>query len=227
MNIGESERFRTIVVAFTVLLIALAPMQMPTSAQAAPAGETATKAPATPDHKAGSPSAATAEPEPKTAPGVPSDATTVTLELPSRLVALTSGKAEWTSGFKSIVGAIEKIKAAIGTAGLAQAGQPFVVFLATDDTSFQFEAMVPIAEKPEGKAELTDAVKIGHSPQGKAIKFLHRGAYDDIDSTYDLITAFLDEKGLDSQNLFIEEYLTETKEADDPNLEADIYVFLK
>jgi effector-binding domain-containing protein len=36
-------------------------------------------------------------------------------------------------------------------------------------------------------------VKIGESPSGKAIKFLHRGAYDDIDSTYDLITAFLDE----------------------------------
>jgi effector-binding domain-containing protein len=70
-------------------------------------------------------------------------------------------------------------------------------------------------------------VKIGESPAGKAIKFLHRGAYDDIDSTYELITAFLDEKGLESQNRFIEEYLTDTAEPDDANLEADIYVFLK
>ena len=70
-------------------------------------------------------------------------------------------------------------------------------------------------------------MKIGESPGGKAIKFLHRGAYDDIDSTYDLITAFLDEKGLESQNRFVEEYLTDTTEPDDVNLEADIYVFLK
>ena len=46
-------------------------------------------------------------------------------------------------------------------------------------------------------------------------------------STYELITAFLDEKGLESQNRFIEEYLTDTAEPDDANLEADIYVFLK
>ena len=83
-----------------------------------------------------------------------------------------------------------------------------------------------IAEKPESK-DLSDGVKIGDLPAGKAIKFLHRGAYDDIDSTYDLITAFLDEKGLELQNRFVEEYLTDTTEPDDANLEADIYVFIK
>jgi len=80
--------------------------------------------------------------------------------------------------------------------------------------------------KTRGQGSLR-CVKIGESPAGKAIKFLHRGAYDDIDSTYELITAFLDEKGLESQNRFIEEYLTDTAEPDDANLEADIYVFLK
>ncbi|VTZ24129.1 AraC family transcriptional regulator (fragment) [Methylocella tundrae] len=87
--------------------------------------------------------------------------------------------------------------------------------------------MVPLAEKPGDKSDLPDGVKLGESPYGKAIKFLHRGAYDDIDSTYDLITAYLDEKGLEARNLFIEEYLTDTKESDDASLKADIYVFLK
>ena len=77
------------------------------------------------------------------------------------------------------------------------------------------------------KLRASDGIKIGESPAGKAIKFLHRGSYDDIDSTYDLITAFLDEKGLESQNRFIEEYLTDTTEPVDANLEADIYVFIK
>ncbi|MCI0698298.1 GyrI-like domain-containing protein [candidate division KSB1 bacterium] len=162
----------------------------------------------------------------KPPPGVPDDSSVAAIELTPRPVAYTSAKAEWADGFKTVQGEIAKISAAVKQAGLTPAGHPFAVFLATDDKNFQFEAMVPLTVKPEAK-ELSDGVKTGESPAGKAIKFLHRGAYDDIDSTYDLITAFLDEKGLESQNRFIEEYLTDTAEPDDANLEADIYVFIK
>lgn len=166
------------------------------------------------------------QPESQPPPGVPSDSSVMTLELTPRPVAYLHSSAEWANAFKSIRAEIYKVDAAVKKAGLAQVGHPFVLFLETDDKSFQFEAMVPIAEKPQA-TELPDGVKIGNSPSGKAIKFLHRGPYDDIDSTYDLITAFLDEKGLDSQNRFVEEYLTDTTEPDDANLEADIYVFIK
>jgi len=158
--------------------------------------------------------------------GVPDESSAVTLELTARPVAYVSANAEWANGFKSIMAEIAKVNEAIKKAGLTQTGHPFALFLSTDDKSFQFQAMVPIESKPQAK-ELPGGVKIGDSPAGKVMKFLHRGAYDDIDSTYDLITAFLDEKGLDSENRFIEEYLTNTSEPDDVNLEADIYVFLK
>jgi effector-binding domain-containing protein len=59
------------------------------------------------------------------------------------------------------------------------------------------------------------------------MKFEHRGSYDDIDSTYEAITAYLDEKGLEAQNIFIEEYLSTPKSADDQDMEVDIYVFVK
>jgi S1-C subfamily serine protease len=167
-----------------------------------------------------------AESESKPPSGVPSDAAAVTLELTPRPVAYASASAKWANGFKTILGKIAKVDEAIKKAGLTPAGHPFALFLATDDKSFQFEAMVPIAEIPEA-TEFSDGVKIGKSPAGTAIKFLHRGAYDDIDSTYDLINVFLDEKGLESQNRFVEEYLTDTTEPDDDNLEADIYVFVK
>ena len=67
----------------------------------------------------------------------------------------------------------------------------------------------------------------GDSPGGKVMKFQHRSAYDDIDSTYEAITAYLDEKGLEAKNMFAEEYLNRTKASDDNSLEVDIYVFLK
>ena len=188
-----------------------------------------TDAPAAGDPAPAAPGAAppaSSDTDSKPPPGVPNDSSAVTLDLKARRVAYASASAEWADGFKTVMGEIAKVNAAIKKAGLTPAGHPFALFLATDDKSFQFEAMVPLDGSPEVK-DLSDGIKIGESPAGKAIKFLHRGAYDDIDSTYDLITAFLDEKGLESQNRFIEEYLTDTTEPDDANLEADIYVFIK
>jgi effector-binding domain-containing protein len=222
MRIGNFTCLPGIALAFG-LFLAMGPAPALAQAAAPPAGD-ATPAPASPG--AGAASSAPVGSGSIPPLGVPNDSSAVTLELTPRPVAYASASAEWANGFKSVVSEIAKITAAIKKAGLAQAGHPFALFLATDDKSFQFEAMVPIAAKPEAK-ELSDGVRIGESPAGKAIKFLHRGAYDDIDSTYDLITAFLDEKGLESQNRFVEEYLTDTTEPDDVNLEADIYVFLK
>ena len=216
MRIGNFSRSPGLELAFGLFLAMLALQPAPVFAQAAGnATPGAAAAPSAPSDTGSKPP-----------PGVPDDSSAVTLELTPRPVAYASASAEWANGFKSVMGEIAKVDAAVKKAGLTQAGHPFALFLATDDKSFQFEAMVPLAGKPEAK-DLSDGVKIGESPAGKAIKFLHRGAYDDIDSTYDLITAFLDEKGLESQNRFIEEYLTDTAEPDDANLEADIYVFLK
>ncbi len=223
MRFGEFNGFAGAALALVAFLALPGTLSAPAAAQTRFAAADA--APPAQEEKA--PSAAQEPEAPATAPGIPSDATTVTLEIPSRPVALLAGDSDWANGFKSITDAIAKIDAALKTANLTPTGRPFAVFLSTDDNNFHYEAMVPIAGAPDDKTDLGDGVKLGVSPSGKAIKFLHRGSYDDIDSTYDLITAFLDEKGLEARNLFVEEYLTDTKEPGDANLEADIYVFLK
>ncbi|WP_395664603.1 GyrI-like domain-containing protein [Methylocella sp.] len=224
---GRVQRFLALSLVAAAALFA-GPHFAPTTALAAAQGEPAAPAPPA---ASSPPAALPAEPASPdadaTAPGVAADAAVETVDVPPRPVALIAGDAKWAEGFHAIRGAIETVKAAIAAAGLKQAGPPFAAFLSTDDESFHFEAMVPLAVKPEGVSDLKDGVKLGSSPYGRAIKFMHRGAYDDIDSTYDLITAYLDEKGLDSRNLFIEEYLTPTTDPDDAALEADIYVFLK
>ncbi len=239
MRFGEFRRStaltlaRTLAFAAALGLFAMMPAQAFAESAASPRAEEqaspAAPAPAEagPGKTAPAPETPPESDQQKAAPGVPADATAETLDVPARPVALLAGDSEWADGYKAILTAIGKVDDAVKGAGLKQAGPPFAVFLSTDDNSFHFEAMVPIAEKPDGKSELADGVKLGESPSGKAIKFLHRGAYDDIDSTYDLITAYLDEKGLEAKNLFVEEYLTTTKESDDASLEADIYVFLK
>lgn len=176
-----------------------------------------------------SPKAAPATPgaEPGNMPGVPSDASALIVNVEAKPTAVFSGKAKWADGFTAIMDALNKVKASVEKAGLKTAGRPLTVFTETDDTGFSYQAMLPLAAAPAANTELADGVKLGTSPSGKAIKFQHHGPYDDIDSTYDLITAYLDEKNLEAQDYFVEEYQTELKSADDPNLAVDIYVFLK
>jgi effector-binding domain-containing protein len=197
-------------------------------AQTPPAASPSTPAPSTPP-AASPPTAAPAPAAPSTAqqPSESSIDTVQTVEVPARPVALMRGNATWDDGFKSITGALAQIKSEMTKAGLTASGHPFTVFVETDDAGFRYEAMIPLDKAPEGKSGLTKDIQIGASPSGKAMKFQHRGPYDDIDATYEAITAYLDEKNIEAQNLFIEEYLTDPKAADDASLEVDIYVFIK
>ena len=52
-------------------------------------------------------------------------------------------------------------------------------------------------------------MSIGKSPEGKALKFVHRGSYDNMDNTYEAITNHLDDKKLEAKDTFIEEYITD------------------
>jgi effector-binding domain-containing protein len=164
------------------------------------------------------------------APASPGDAATeavTRLNYPLRPTAALSGNGDWDDGFQTITGAFAKIRAAMTAAGLEASGRPIAIFLETDDQGFRFDAMIPLAGPPPGGAQLGDGVRIATTPTGPALKFQHRGAYDDIDSTYEAITAYLDEKGFNAANMFIEEYLNDVQAPDDDSLAVDIYVFLK
>ena len=150
-----------------------------------------------------------------------------TIDLTAHPAAYLDGKAGRDEVYSAIIGAIGMVRTEIGKAGLKPAGPPIAIFLEADDSGFKFRAAVPLASAPDGKTQLSDAVKIGETPAGKAMRFEHRGAYDDIDGTYEAITAYLDEKGVDAQDVFVEEYLNDIKSPEDPNLQVDIYVLLK
>ncbi len=169
----------------------------------------------------------TNEIEPNATPTVPGKATTESVEVPARPIVLIKGTSTYDDAFKSIKASLETLKVAMDKAGLKPTGHPITIFSAPSDKGFMYEAAVPIAAQPAGKADLGGGVTFGMSPSGSSIKFLHRGPYDDIDSTYDVITAYLDAKGLQVDNPYIEEYLGELTTPDDPNLEVDIYVFVK
>ncbi|CCJ05968.1 GyrI-like domain-containing protein [Methylocystis sp. SC2] len=149
-----------------------------------------------------------------------------TVAVEARPAAVVKGQGKWEDAAKTISEALGKLEGAVTASGFAVNGRPIAVFTKTDDAGFAFEAMVPLAAAPEGKPKLPEGVSIGASPAGKALKFQHRGAYDEIEATYEAIAAYLDEKGLDTKDLILEEYLTDFK-GDDATVDVDIYVFLK
>ncbi len=151
----------------------------------------------------------------------------VMVELKARPTVALSGTAEWDDGMHAIVAAIAKLRKQMNDAGLQPAGVPMAAFIETDDKGFRYEAMIPLDAKPETAPALSDGARISDSPAGKTMKFEHRGTYDEIDTTYEAITAYLDEKGLEAQNLFVEEYLNLPKAPDEDGAQVDIYVFLK
>ncbi len=197
------------------------------SAQTA-APPVAAPAPATPAPASPSPSTPAPSTPAPAAPQTPDvDAAAQPFDIKSRPAVIVSGAAKWEDGYKAITTALAKARAAALKAGLKEGGRPIAAFVDTDDDNFKFQAMIPLDAPAPASVDLGPDAKAGETPAGRAIKFQHRGAYDDVDSTYEAITAYLDEKGYEAQNVFVEEYLNDPKGADDSALEMAIYVFIK
>jgi effector-binding domain-containing protein len=82
-----------------------------------------------------------------------------------------------------------------------------------------------LAEPP--KVPRNREIGVGQSPNGKVLKFVHRGSYDEMNQTYEAITNYLDEKGLDAKDLLIEEYLTDLVTAPADMLVVNVFVPLR
>jgi effector-binding domain-containing protein len=154
--------------------------------------------------------------------GDPLDVTEVTL--PGKPAAILAGSSSWDESFGNLKSAVAKIEDELAKAGVRPTGRPLAVFVETDDMGFRYEAMVPVEAVPEGRSSLTPEIRFGNTPEGSAYHFVHRGPYDEIDSTYETITAYLDSKGILAKEAFIEEYVTDLTESADENLEINIFV---
>lgn len=154
-------------------------------------------------------------------PGDANDVDDVTL--PAKPAAILAGRAKWDDAVSTLQGAFRRIEADLAKAGLTPAGRPIAVFAKTDDDGFQFEAMIPIAAVPDSKPAEGDAIRFGSTPSGRALRFNHKGSYEEIDGTYETLTAYLDAKDVVVQDRFIEEYVTDLTDRADDRLEVNIY----
>lgn len=144
--------------------------------------------------------------------------------LEAKKVVMVKGTANWDSAFDTLVDAFKALNALLDKQGIKHAGNPMIVYTSTDDTGFTFLAEIPVEQDPKN---LTKDMSIGKSPEGKALKFVHRGSYDNMDNTYEAITNYLDDKKLEAKDTFIEEYLTDPLKTAEDKLVINVFVPLK
>jgi effector-binding domain-containing protein len=203
----------------------------PPAAAASPAP--APPAPATPpaasEAPAATPAPAPSAAETPAAPPTPAPVQTAdpfgdetTLE--PKTVVILKGKANWDNAFESLMDAFKSLNALLDKQGITPNGNPMIVYTSTDDSGFTFQAEMPVAEAPK---TLAKTMSMGKSPDGKALKFVHHGSYDNMDNTYEAITNFLDDKKLEAKDTFIEEYLTDPLKTAEDKLVINVYVPMK
>jgi effector-binding domain-containing protein len=195
-----------------------APAATPTPTPPAP--EASPSTPATPPAAAQAPAA----PPPAAAPVQTADPFGEGIELTPKTVVIVKGNANWDSAFDALIDSLKTLSALLDKQGIKAAGNSMIVYTSTDDTGFTYLAEIPVDQDPKN---LTKAMSIGKSPEGKALKFVHRGSYDNMDNTYEAITNHLDDKKLEAKDTFIEEYITDPLKTAEDKLVINVYVPLK
>jgi effector-binding domain-containing protein len=159
------------------------------------------------------------------APLQPGDAFGEAATLPERTMIYLKGHSNWDSAFDTLVDAFKSLGEYLDKQGIKPTGAAMTIYTATDDKGFSFEAAMPIAAAPANPPK--GDIATGPAPSGKMLKFVHRGSYDAMDSTYEAITNYLDDRHLEAQGLFIEEYVTDPVKTNPESLVVNVFVPVK
>jgi effector-binding domain-containing protein len=167
------------------------------------------------------PKAGTASPSPLQ----PGDAFGEPVTLPERTIIYLKGYSRWDNAFDTLVDAFKSLHEYLDKQSLQPSGPAITIYTQTDDSGFSFQAALPVTQAPKDPPK--GDIAVGPAPSGKALKFVHRGSYDAMDTTYEAITNYLDDKQLEAKDLFIEEYATDPVKTEPGKLVVNVFVPVK
>ena len=220
-NVGEPPerriRRRTVMSPFQFTSIVLALVWLSV------AGPAAAQTPSKPGTNDPMPAPSTKSASPS--PLQPGDAFGEQVTLPERTIVYMKGHTNWDSAFDTLVDAFKSVQEYLDKQDVKATGPAMTIYTQTDDTGFSYQAGLPVAQTPKDPPK--GDISIGPTPSGKALKFVHRGSYDAMDSTYEAITNYLDDKQLEAKDLFIEEYTTDPVKTAPDKLVVNVFVPVK
>ena len=116
-----------------------------------------------------------------------------------------------------------EIAAYMGRNSIPFAGPPFAMYYNMDMDDLDVEIGFPV-----GKAEAGEGrVKAGKLPGGRMATATHLGPYTSIEETYNTLTAFVGQQGLETESYMYEEYLNSPEDTPPEKLATSIYFILK
>jgi len=150
----------------------------------------------------------------------------VDVTLTPRTIIYMKGNGSWDNALETLQDAFKSVFAFIDKQGIQRAGPPMTIYTEFDDTNFQFQAAVPIAEAPKDPPK--GDIAVGTTPIGKALQFAYRGSFRQMEDTiYNAIPEYLDERQLEPTGTFIEEYQTDPVTTPEDKFDISIFVMLK
>ena len=144
------------------------------------------------------------------------------IALAEKTIVYATGTGDWDTAYDTLMEAFKGIQAFLDKKGLKASGPAMTIYTAMDDMTFNFQAAMPVSEAPKGPPQ--DNIGTGTSPAGKALKFVHRGSFDSMTTTYDAISHYVEEKQISSKELLIEEYVTDFLTTPSDKLVINIFV---
>jgi effector-binding domain-containing protein len=192
----------------------------------APSGNPAPSAGQTPPAASPAPPATAATPAQPSAPGTLQSADPFGEEatLTAKTVITVKGSANWDTAFDTLLDSLKALSSLLDKQSIKPSGNSMIVYTSTDDAGFTYLAEIPVDQEPK---ILGKDMSMGKSPEGKALKFVHRGSSENMDNTYEAITNHLDEKRLEAKDTFIEEYITDPLKTAEDKLVINVFVPLK
>jgi len=149
----------------------------------------------------------------------------VETNLIAKPIVYVKGTGTWEDTFETITNALKKLKTYADKEGLKADGPAMTIFTSADDKGFDFEVAVPIAAPPKNPPH--GEIAVGTSPQGRALKFVYRGSYDDLELFYETVTNYLDDHRIELPNSYIEEYPTDLLSTDPDKLVVNVLIPIK
>jgi effector-binding domain-containing protein len=108
--------------------------------------------------------------------------------------------------------AFSTVVAVMDRQGVEVVGPPFALYHGIPTDTVDVEAGFPTASA----VEVSDGVRPGTLPAGRAVEAVHVGPYDTLSQTYDEVMRWIQEQGLSPGTDMWEHYLTDPSTEPDP-----------
>lgn len=148
------------------------------------------------------------------------------ITLTARPALVLSGRATWDDLYGTFRRTLEQLNGLARAQGVVAAGPPMIRFVSSTDEQADYEAILPVVALSQAPERYLPA-RPGTTPAGQAYRFVHFGGYDTMEQTYDEITNFLDERSIQAEDSFVEEYVRDPDTTSEVDLATFIYVFPK